>query len=103
MKKNIVLLILSALLSTNTMAWTFGQNVTITAVTLWEGSGINPLYFKRSDNVWCYVSADEKNVHSLILTLYASGKTADIHCYDQAENKMGGIEAAHKMHRIIAK
>ncbi|PSW80804.1 hypothetical protein [Photobacterium damselae] len=103
MKRNIVPLVLCALLSINAMAWTFGSNVTITAVTLWEGSSVNPLYFKRSDNVWCYVPADEKNVHSLILTLYASGKTADIHCHDQAENKMGGIEAAHRLHRIIAK
>ncbi|MCM0147189.1 hypothetical protein KCN56_01225 [Photobacterium galatheae] len=103
MKINIAPLALCALFSANVSAWTFGQNVTISSVTLWEGSGVNPLYFKRSDNVWCYVPAEEKNLHSLILTLYASGKTADIHCHDQAENKMGGIESAHKLHRIIAK
>ncbi|MGR5361327.1 hypothetical protein ACPV54_10730 [Vibrio mediterranei] len=102
MSRIIIPLVLSVLFSTNVMAWNHGPNVTIKAVTLWEGHE-NPLYFQRSDNVWCYVSANEKRVQSLILTLYASEKIADVHCHDQAEIKMGGMPGAHKLHRIIAK
>ena len=34
---------------------------------------------------------------------YTTGKTADIHCYENPEEKMGGLPSAHKLHRIIAK
>lgn len=83
-------------------AWTAAVNTKISAVTLWESSTTNPLYFKRDDNVWCYVPASEKALHSLILTLYASGKSADIHCHDLAETPLA-FEPAHKLHRIVAK
>ncbi len=86
-----------------THAWIAAEDATISAVIMWESAEINPLYFKRSDNVWCYIPAGQKNLHSLVLTLYASGKRADIHCYDLAETKMGGVEAGHKLHRILAK
>ncbi|MGI0116198.1 hypothetical protein [Zooshikella sp. RANM57] len=101
MKKIFLIILLSSPLICK--AWTFGNNVTITNVILWEDDNHNPLYFKRSDNVMCYVPADQKSIRSLILTVYASGRRADIHCYDNAEAIMGGIESAHKLHRIIAK
>lgn len=101
MKKTIITL-LGIMIANNSFAWSYAGDTKITAVTLWEDSSTNPLYFKRADNVWCYVAATEKNLHSLILTLYASGKSADIHCYDLAETPMG-FEPAHKLHRIVAK
>lgn len=57
-----------------------------------EGYGTNPLYFKQADNVWYYVPVTEKEMYSLILRLYSSGKVADIHCYDQSETKMGVLK-----------
>ncbi|USH03732.1 hypothetical protein K6Q96_06990 [Grimontia kaedaensis] len=95
--------ILAVFFSSSAYSWTHHPNTRIKVITIWEGSGSNPLYFQREDNVWCYVPAEEIMIHSLILTLYSSGKRADIHCYDRAETKMGGISAAHKIHRIIAK
>jgi hypothetical protein len=99
-----IIIILLALMSSGySYAWTGAGNTKVIAVALWESSTTNPLYFKRADNVWCYVPASEKTLHSLILTLYVSGKLADIHCYDLAETQMGGMDPAHKLHRIIAK
>lgn len=102
--KNIktMLILISSLISNSALAWSLGENVKISSIMLWENSGANPLYFKRSDNVWCYVPANENSLQSLILTLYASGRKAEIHCHDNAENKMGGVQPAHKLHRIIA-
>jgi len=102
MKK--VLLALSMLVASGVShAYTYGQDVKISTVIMWENAETNPLYFKTSSNLWCYVPAGEKNLYSLVLTLYASGKLADIHCYDSAESLMGGVEAGHKLHRILAK
>jgi hypothetical protein len=70
---------------------------------LWQESEANPLYFKRSDNVWCYVPAGEPTLQSLILTLYSSGNKADIHCRAQPDALMNGVGPAHKLHRVIAK
>ena len=41
--------------------WTFGNNVSISAVVLWENAEETPSYFQRFDNVWCYVPAGQKN------------------------------------------
>lgn len=84
-------------------AWSYGANVTITSIILWQESEVNPLYFKRSDNVLCYVPAGEPTLQSLILTLYSSGNTADIHCHAEPEELMLGVRAAHKLHRVVAK
>lgn len=83
--------------------WTFGSDVKIVSITQWESSKIHPLYFKRSDGVWCYVPVSENALNPLILMLYASGRLADIHCHKTGENKMVGMPPAHKTHRIIAK
>jgi hypothetical protein len=82
---------------------TLGSNVTIDRIVLWENSEANPLYFRRSDNVLCYVPAGQSTLQSLILTLYSSGKLSDIHCHAEEEQLMLGIRPAHKLHRIIAK
>ena len=100
MKKLIIGVFLLVICNTS-FGWSFASKTKITAIAIWENSEVNPLYFKRSDKVWCYVSAKDKNLHSLILTLYATGKTADIHCHNKAERRMGGISVAHKLHRII--
>lgn len=84
-------------------SWVSGSDLRISSIVMWESSEVHPLYFKASNDMWCYVPAGEKNLHSLILTLYASGKASDIHCYDLAEEKMGGVPAGHKLHRIITK
>jgi hypothetical protein len=81
----------------------FGANVSIDRIVLWENSEANPLYFRRSDDVLCYVPAGQSTLQSLILTLYSSGKLADIHCRAEEEELMLGMRPAHKLHRIIAK
>ena len=100
--KYCLIILLAILMPAYSYAWNYGGELTITSVTMWENSEVNPLYFKRSDDVWCYVPASEKLLHSLILTLYASGKTAEIHCYDLEESPLT-FYPAHKLHRIIAK
>lgn len=107
MNKILKVLVLLSLLSVanTTFAWNSTPDAKIVAVVVWEGAEVtNPLYFQRSDNVWCYIPAGEKTLQSLILTLYASGKTAEIHCYDLADGKMVDLtNPAHKLHRIIAR
>jgi hypothetical protein len=82
-------------------AWMFGDNLTITAVMLWENEETNRLHFKTSAGFWCSVKPNQKQTQSLILTLYATQKPAMIHCYDAPESYGG--ESAHPLHRIIAK
>jgi hypothetical protein len=82
--------------------WNFGANVLIQQVVFWEGSNSNPMFFQRSDGVWCAVSSNEKLIISMIMSLYVSGKKAAVHCHAEGVVTHGGM-SAHKFHRIIAK
>lgn len=79
-------------------AWTpNGEEVTVDKIVQWEGDG--QIMFLTSLGVWCYVPPQEKNMYSLVLSLYATGNTASIHCHDDVTS-VGGYEA-HRVHRVI--
>jgi hypothetical protein len=100
MKKLLMMVFLSCMTATS-FAWNYGLNVTITAITLWEGSDVNPMYFKRSDNVWCYIPAGQKLLQANVMSMYLSGKSADIHCHDTPETPMIYDAPAYKLHRLV--
>jgi len=71
--------------------------VTISKITQWNND--SPVYIELSNSTSCYVPAVEKNLISLVLTMYAAGKKADIHCWDTADTYSG--IPGHRVHRII--
>ncbi|CAH0524615.1 hypothetical protein [Vibrio hippocampi] len=89
----------------NASNYNIGEGVTIASISTWESSDSKGLYFMRSDDVWCYIPSGDGNVNSrsLILTLYATGKKADIYCYTDTKLLSNGLPASHKLHQIIAK
>jgi hypothetical protein len=106
MLKKLMITAVLGLASASSYAWQVSSNVTIVELIAWESlDDGGPLHFKLSNNAWCYVPSGKKTLHSLIMSLYVSGKTvAEIHCHDTADSNAGGsVAAAYKLHRIIAK
>lgn len=104
--KKALFLVLVAALSVNAHAWKLSTNVKIVEILAWEDlDNGGPLHFKLSNNVWCYVPSGKKTLHSLIMSVYVSGRElAEIHCYDTPDSNSGGsVTSAHRLHRIIAK
>ncbi len=84
-------------------SWVEGEGVTIDAVMMWEGADTGITHFKLSNGKWCYVPGAQKNLHALVLAVYAAGRKVHIHCHDIADQSAGGtVEGAHRLHRIIA-
>ena len=84
-------------LSSAAYAWTpSGEPVSIKEVILWQD--VNPIVIKLSSGLYCHIMPEEKNLYALVLTLYASGKTASIYCHDSVEDKVG--YPSHRLHRI---
>jgi hypothetical protein len=79
-------------------AWVYSAEASVKEIIAWEGSG--QIVFVLSSGTVCYIKGDEKNMYGLILSMFMSGKRANVHCYDNAES-IGGI-SAHRLHRFIA-
>jgi hypothetical protein len=94
---------LMLLVTSPSFAWVAGNGLRITTVTSWEGTdngGV--LYFGTSGGFTCWIQASQKTLYSMILTLYATGKPAEIYCYDAVDEIVGGVPGAHKLHRLQA-
>lgn len=84
-------------------SWVESVEVTIEAVIMWEGGDTGNTHFKLSNGVWCYIPGAQKNLNSLVLATYVSGRKVHVHCHDTADQNAGGsVGAAHRLHRIIA-
>lgn len=90
--------LLGIVLSTPSHAWVYSGNVSVVEITQWQGD--TPIYFKLSNGTMCYVTPLEKTMYSLMLSLYATGKKAHIHCHDTADT-YGGIPG-YRIHRVIS-
>ena len=91
-------LMMALIFSAPTYAWVYSENVSIVEITEWQDGA--PIYFKLSNGTMCYVPAAEKNMYSLILSLYISGKRAHIHCTDAVET-YGGVPG-NRVHRVVS-
>ncbi len=100
MKKVLLCLLFIAMPS---FGFIYGNDQKIVNIVLWDGAETGPLYFSMSNGNWCYIPAGQKVLQTMVFMLYASGKTAEIHCYDTEETLYGGVPPAHKLHRIYAK
>ncbi|MEX0139533.1 hypothetical protein MRBLMS1_000290 [Massilia sp. LMS1-1-1.1] len=84
-------------LSSAAYAWTpSGEPVSVQEVIVWQDA--SPIVIKLSSGLYCHVMPEERYLYALVLTLYASGKTASIYCHDAVENKGGYL--SHRLHRI---
>lgn len=101
LKKLIFLTILFMPLVSN--AWMYNTNAKIKEFVQWEseeGTGYAVLMLNDVNETICHVPLSQKELYSLVLSLYASGRTFHIHCYDEVQN-IGGYES-RRVHRINA-
>jgi len=80
--------------------WKFFPSTRILSTVQWDGA-TNPVYLEVAPSTYCYIKAEEKAMIALAMTLYLSGRKADIHCY--AEIEVTGGLSGHRVHRIIAR
>jgi len=78
--------------SFSNVAWQTSYNVTIKEVIQWEGA---------SDDKLCYTPLSNKELYSMVLSLYMSQKRLNLICHEAGEN-IGGYNNSHKIHRINA-
>lgn len=91
-------IIIGCSLCGNANAWVQGRNVTVSNIIQWQDNA--PIYFSLSNNITCYVPASEKNMYSLILGVFSSGKKVNIWCHD-TPYYYGGYWG-HRVHRFEA-
>jgi hypothetical protein len=88
------------LVSTSSHAWVFsGGNITIKELVQWEGSSY--VLIILSNNNICHAPLADKELYTLILAMYMSGKTLTTYCHDSAET-INGYLNSHKLHRLNA-
>jgi hypothetical protein len=97
--KYLLIVTLLSLSSFTNATLTSYTNASIEKIMQWEGNG--NIVFVLSSGASCFSPETEKNIYSLILSLYATKNLADVHCYSDTE-VMGGFNV-QKVHRIIAK
>lgn len=97
-KLRIVLAICLLACATSANAWEYFGNAKILGIVQWQDN--SPVYFEVAPGRYCFVPASEKNMIALILSLYSSGRAADIHCHPNAET-FAGIPG-YRFHRIIS-
>lgn len=84
--------------SMSIQAGVYLDNVSIVEIIQWQDD--SPVYIKSSTGVWCYLPAVEKNLYSLLLSVFATGKKVKMVCNDSLES-YGGVPG-HRIHRVIA-
>ncbi len=81
--------------------WVQSANTTIKEFVQWEASdGAGYAVMKLESNVICYIPLKEKELYSLVLSLYMAKKNISVHCH-ATEKNIGGY-LSHKLHRINA-
>jgi hypothetical protein len=100
--RKLILIGLSFLAISPANAWVFGDNVTITNLMIWQDMETTgaPVYFRTSAGAWCYITHTEKGAYAMLMMLYTTGRSANVYCYDTADVIMGGVSAAHRLHRL---
>lgn len=79
--------------------WKFFQGAQISAIVQWEGN--SGVLIRVPSGEHCHVKAEDKTNIALVMTLYGSGRKADIHCHPTPIS-IGGI-SAYPLHRIVAR
>ncbi len=106
-KKSILLFVFVGLLSIgNANAWVSVSDATITEfIQFNEGIGRDYTVIKVTDSasnsILCHIPYAEKNLSSLVLSLYMANKKGIYHCYDDTIDIGGYI--THRLHRVIAR
>jgi hypothetical protein len=79
--------------------WKFYQGAQISSIVQWEGN--SGILIQVAPDAFCHVKPEDKTNIALVMTLYSSGRKADIHCFPTVVN-ISGINA-YPLHRIIAR
>ena len=94
-------LFLALIFSVSATAWQAGT-ASIDQIWTWQtgSNGSDKIYFKLSDGEMCFIEDSESILYSLILSLNATGKTVNYHCWDDEVTTQG--IAGHKVHRLVS-
>ncbi len=68
---------------------TFHRNVKVVGYSLWKED--SPVFVKFDNESRCYIERNEKNIFSLLMTLYASGNTTNVLCIKSQAISHGGF------------
>lgn len=79
--------------------WKFFGSAKVLSIAQWQDS--SPIYIQLAPDTWCYVPATEKNMIALIMSLQATGRSADFHCHATPE-VFGGM-TGYRLHRVITR
>ena len=98
MKKiNSLTLAVLTVASLNAHAWVQTSNTSIKEFIQWEDGNDN-VVLKLHSGHQCYFPVSDRELYSLTLAFYMSGKQFNVHCHNASEN-IGGYPA-HKIHRM---
>ena len=108
MKNKIIITfaLIGTLITGNVYAWASVNDARVTEfIQFNEGIARDYTVLKVTDStgvsILCNVPYAEKNLTSLVLSLYMAGKKATYHCYDETLDVGGYL--THRLHRVIAK
>ena len=68
---------------------TFHRDVKIIGYSLWKED--SPVFVRFDNESRCYIARNEKNIFSLLMTLYSSGKTTNVLCVKDQVVSYGGF------------
>lgn len=68
---------------------TFHRNVKVVGYSLWKED--SPVFVRFDNESRCYIARNEKNIFSLLMTLYSSGKTTNVLCVKDQVVSYGGF------------
>jgi len=97
--------VLVLLIPAMSYAWVSSTDATIVGIIMHE-EGISRdetiIKFSGEGQAFnCYIKNTEKNLTSLVLSLYMAGKRVTVHCYDESRTTLGSF-SSHKLHRLIS-
>lgn len=98
LKLTLALCLLASTATAQADDWKYFGNAKILGIVQWQDN--SPVFFETAPGTFCYVPASEKNMIALILSLYGSGRAADIHCHPSVETYAG--IPGHRLHRIVS-
>jgi hypothetical protein len=100
-----IIITLALLVSFPAFSWKYSNHAQIKNIIMHE-EGISRdetiVAFKDTvsgESFYCHIGGNEKNLTSLILALYMSGKEVIVHCHE--DSKTIGSYSARKLHRVV--
>ncbi|WP_267085011.1 hypothetical protein [Xanthomonas sacchari] len=76
---------------------TYFGGAKILSIMEWQGD--NPVFIQMSQESYCFIPSNQKNMIALVYSLYATSKAVDIYCNPEEPTTVAGI-TGYRVHRI---